>query len=1571
MYNKSCDVNINVNDKKLFDSFVQKKQVILGKGNNCYTFDKPSVVFNHRITVSDQCDPEAVTNVFRPLEGLPVGQFTTLERNGLRFENGDGWEVDKVDQIKLPEDVVGTTIFKIGNRESVFNEVDGPTPEPQVFPVDNTSQQNFYREYDMKIVNLRRLTNYRLFFSVSTQGVADGFLSDFIGVRINGVGEGIFPILIDFGSSGDESVPYIRFATGGVNLAAVANAFGVPFEDINELQIVYSKDRSNHGGWDHVYFYLQDLSYISQPTLCLRRFGEDIFTYPINNFSPGINFLIDKNLEVQAGDKLIYKEGDACPIDVLLLCKNPTQQEFINCFVPTQIDGCFQALSVKGKLQADQICADSGDITTLSTQTLTAENIDAQNIDAENADITVLDAQTANVGALNVERADIETLLTDEIQNCLLKTCKIENNCPGEDLVISNRDSRLTFKNSVSASRLTFKNNETYNFEEHGGLFRLICKKNGTHRLRVISNPDDYRTFDSRFTDITILPFEKGPLSQACIEDRKPKAIVNNGVYTCQKHFSIKKDESLDKFDLESMFKNEPIKGSYIKMYKEIEMKSIKGKIMKYAQYVDGARVMNSDVAVLVSQDKVRQVSGNLVPDSRLPKVYDNDESLKVTSQPKSEKSAELDAQLRPGEYKYRSESSKQISKYVSNLAESLKVIPGSIKSYETEEECWFFKDGKYHRISKLKVKMFDRTEEAFVDSEGKVFFDIKNHLTEPTNYSLPPDERYVSTNNVVSPGLAEASNLTTVNGNVENVRKILSTADRLVSVEVDVSGQFEDFDNLFANNIVNTPPFNSLADGEYDVVLADPIDACGPIADATGKFVLVERGNCSFDDKATNAANAGAVGIIVYNNQSGGFFAEGDSPIVFSTVTQEYGLQLRSKIETDGLKLKITSQNGFIAEGKVDGEYQINFVVVPIPFIDINRIIVSANPNNTQNPDKSNWLADGSDLLLNVYDSRNRKSISSLEQFDPGFYNVMFSIAQNVHGYKDVVGLFNLFADKELRIEFQVNETLINAFANGNNHRYLSKDRFILSSDTASHEMHHTVQALLESPLFFQFLTFLPDSQSGLFIEGYADIFGMFSQSYFNIQQSANGGSVMDKYRIPNFVTPPFPGVIEGTGPTMDVGAFGWNGMEQNYHVSDFRDGGNLITPYTYLGGDWDLLQTGRGDAAAKPLKTMAYLLVQGTDGVSRINEQGYTYSIESASSTNTGPGVKVALGPDLTYIFFIIMWILHVGNVTGNDDNKIIVWPTFIRNVEGVADLLFGTNGIIVPKPEFFNAVIEAQKAVNLYDPCLSGQEELNVDFIVPQNSLVMRSDFVNQGQFDPINYRQLDYVNQLPENGLETLNSPIEFALPSPYPSNRFGNEDYENDVTGKVVIVERGPIIPPDGVDTRFTAKAAKAEAAGAVALVVYSFDDNPFSSIFGESNIPVVLISRSVGLQIVSVLEQNTRPVNVQFVLDTSLKENFYQLVFDQTRSFLESIPGLDVSGFVSTSDSESLKVSGYEYLDYVNKKGIQSFVNGLDVEQSEIETIRPATVNVSGLPQSNTNLSPGDLYVENGFVKMA
>jgi PA domain/PEP-CTERM motif len=62
------------------------------------------------------------------------------------------------------------------------------------------------------------------------------------------------------------------------------------------------------------------------------------------------------------------------------------------------------------------------------------------------------------------------------------------------------------------------------------------------------------------------------------------------------------------------------------------------------------------------------------------------------------------------------------------------------------------------------------------------------------------------------------------------------------------------------------------------------------------GSIALMQRGTCSFDDKAANAAAAGAVGALIFNNVAGFLPGTGDlTTIMTMGLTRDLGLLLAS----------------------------------------------------------------------------------------------------------------------------------------------------------------------------------------------------------------------------------------------------------------------------------------------------------------------------------------------------------------------------------------------------------------------------------------------------------------------------------------------------------------------------------------------------------------------------------------------------------------------------------------------------------------------------------------------------
>ncbi len=91
---------------------------------------------------------------------------------------------------------------------------------------------------------------------------------------------------------------------------------------------------------------------------------------------------------------------------------------------------------------------------------------------------------------------------------------------------------------------------------------------------------------------------------------------------------------------------------------------------------------------------------------------------------------------------------------------------------------------------------------------------------------------------------------------------------------------------------------------------------------DVAGKVALVQRGELAFTDKQINAANAGAVGIIVYDNVDDALFYMQNAGVIPNvTVTKADGLKLVELAGADGIgTLVVRYNNVIIAENAAAG---------------------------------------------------------------------------------------------------------------------------------------------------------------------------------------------------------------------------------------------------------------------------------------------------------------------------------------------------------------------------------------------------------------------------------------------------------------------------------------------------------------------------------------------------------------------------------------------------------------------------------------------------------------------------
>lgn len=126
------------------------------------------------------------------------------------------------------------------------------------------------------------------------------------------------------------------------------------------------------------------------------------------------------------------------------------------------------------------------------------------------------------------------------------------------------------------------------------------------------------------------------------------------------------------------------------------------------------------------------------------------------------------------------------------------------------------------------------------------------------------------------------------------------------------------------------SPSFSSLENAQYNLVISNPLDACSPLmnaADIVGKIVLIERGTCEFVQKSKYAEQAGAAGVIIYDNLAGAYFkpdTNGDTvsiPVGF--IPRRIGQNLVAAIKS-GRTLTVSLGPG--ASGDIGYENQASF---------------------------------------------------------------------------------------------------------------------------------------------------------------------------------------------------------------------------------------------------------------------------------------------------------------------------------------------------------------------------------------------------------------------------------------------------------------------------------------------------------------------------------------------------------------------------------------------------------------------------------------------------------------------
>ena len=112
-------------------------------------------------------------------------------------------------------------------------------------------------------------------------------------------------------------------------------------------------------------------------------------------------------------------------------------------------------------------------------------------------------------------------------------------------------------------------------------------------------------------------------------------------------------------------------------------------------------------------------------------------------------------------------------------------------------------------------------------------------------------------------------------------------------------------------------------------------------------KLVLVERGKLTFTEKAKNALEAGAIGVIIYNNTKGTFFGnlEEPLPIPVAAISKEEGLALKKQLEENSVLIRINliEEKDILADFSSRGPVTVTWEIKPdivAPGVAINSTI-------------------------------------------------------------------------------------------------------------------------------------------------------------------------------------------------------------------------------------------------------------------------------------------------------------------------------------------------------------------------------------------------------------------------------------------------------------------------------------------------------------------------------------------------------------------------------------------------------------------------------------------------------
>ena len=138
------------------------------------------------------------------------------------------------------------------------------------------------------------------------------------------------------------------------------------------------------------------------------------------------------------------------------------------------------------------------------------------------------------------------------------------------------------------------------------------------------------------------------------------------------------------------------------------------------------------------------------------------------------------------------------------------------------------------------------------------------------------------------------------------------------------------------------------------------------------GNIALVQRGQLDFSEKVANAVQAGAIGVIIYNNQPGPFVGNLQSGITVPVVSisQEDGTYLLSRLTAGSVKVRV--------EGRAQEVVRTSHNAIARPAFGVCDVLVSAHYDSAPNAPGADDNASGVATALEL-----ARSLAVARSFD------------------------------------------------------------------------------------------------------------------------------------------------------------------------------------------------------------------------------------------------------------------------------------------------------------------------------------------------------------------------------------------------------------------------------------------------------------------------------------------------------------------------------------------------------------------------------------------------------------